>query len=95
MVEPGPAQVAPRLGDDVFRLDDNVFRFDDTCNVYAIRSGREAVLIDFGSGDVLDRVDAIGVDRVTDVLLTHHHRDQAQGLARATAAGIRVWVPPV
>jgi glyoxylase-like metal-dependent hydrolase (beta-lactamase superfamily II) len=95
MVEPGPAQVAPRLGDDVFRLDDNVFRFDDTCNVYAIRSGREAVLIDFGSGDVLDRLDAIGVDRVTDVLLTHHHRDQAQGLARATAAGIRVWVPPV
>src|SRR5204863_101476 len=34
------------------------------------------------------------VDRVTDVLLTHHHRDQLQGLARAAAAGIRIWAPP-
>src|SRR5581483_7870707 len=69
--------------------------FRDTCNVYVLRSGREAVLIDFGSGDVLDHLDELGVDRVTDVLVTHHHRDQVQGLDRAAAAGIRVWVPPV
>lgn len=37
----------------------------------------------------------MGVSRVTDVLMTHHHRDQAQGLPRAVAAGARVWVPPV
>jgi glyoxylase-like metal-dependent hydrolase (beta-lactamase superfamily II) len=67
----------------------------DTCNVYALRSGRDAVLVDFGSGGVLDRLGELGVDRVTDVLLTHHHRDQAQGLARAVDAGARVWVPPV
>jgi glyoxylase-like metal-dependent hydrolase (beta-lactamase superfamily II) len=72
-----------------------VLRVRDTCNVYVLRSGREAVLVDFGSGAVLDRLDEFGIDRVTDVLVTHHHRDQVQGLARAAAAGIRIWVPPV
>jgi glyoxylase-like metal-dependent hydrolase (beta-lactamase superfamily II) len=72
-----------------------VVRIRDTCNVYAVRSGPEAVLIDFGSGRALDELAAIGVERVTDVLLTHHHRDQAQGLAKAAAAGARIWVPPV
>jgi glyoxylase-like metal-dependent hydrolase (beta-lactamase superfamily II) len=67
----------------------------DTCNVYVLRQGREAVLIDFGSGAVLDRLADFEVDRVTDVLVTHHHRDQVQGLERAAAAGIRIWVPPV
>ena len=67
----------------------------DTCNVYVLRSGREAVLVDFGSGAVLDRLEELGVERVTDVLVTHHHRDGVQGLARAAAAGIRIWVPPV
>ncbi len=66
--------------------------FPDTCNVYVIRSGDEAVLVDFGSGAVLDELSAQGI-RVTDVLLTHHHRDQAQGLARAVESGARIWVP--
>lgn len=65
----------------------------DTCNVYVLVSGDEAVAVDFGSGMVLDTLDALGVRRLTDVLLTHHHRDQAQGLARAVAHGARVWVP--
>jgi glyoxylase-like metal-dependent hydrolase (beta-lactamase superfamily II) len=72
-----------------------IARFRDTCNVYVLRSGREAVLIDFGSGAVLDELAALGVDRVTDVLVTHHHRDQVQGLQRAVDAGAQVWVPPV
>jgi glyoxylase-like metal-dependent hydrolase (beta-lactamase superfamily II) len=72
---------------------DDVFRFTDTVNVYLLRREREAILIDFGAGDVLDHLDAFGVDRVTDVLLTHHHRDVTQGLARARAAGIRIWAP--
>jgi glyoxylase-like metal-dependent hydrolase (beta-lactamase superfamily II) len=72
-----------------------VTRFPDTCNVYVLRSGREAVLIDFGSGAVLDSLGELGVDRVTDVLVTHHHRDQVQGLPRAAEHGARIWVPPV
>ncbi|WP_369200395.1 MBL fold metallo-hydrolase [Streptomyces sp. PU-14G] len=73
----------------------DVFLFRDTCNVYVLREGRRAVLVDFGSGDVLDHLSDFGVDEVTDVLITHHHRDQVQGLARAAEAGLRIWVPPV
>src|SRR4051812_39796876 len=69
--------------------------FRDTCNVYVLASGGEAVLVDFGDGDVLDHLGELGVERVTDVLLTHHHRDQLGGLERAAAAGIRIWAPPV
>jgi glyoxylase-like metal-dependent hydrolase (beta-lactamase superfamily II) len=72
----------------------DVFLVRDTCNVYLVRRGRQGVVIDFGSGEVLDRLAEFGVDAVTDVLLTHHHRDITQGLARAAQAGIRIWVPP-
>jgi glyoxylase-like metal-dependent hydrolase (beta-lactamase superfamily II) len=77
-------EVAPGIG-----------RFRDTCNVYVLRSGRDAVLIDFGDGAVLGELEALGVDHVTDVLVTHHHRDQLQGLRRGADAGARIWVPPV
>lgn len=73
----------------------DVILFEDTCNVYVLRAGREAVLIDFGNGGALAHLDEWGIDRITDVLVTHHHRDQVQGLWRAGAEGIRVWVPPV
>ncbi|HEY9288362.1 MAG TPA: MBL fold metallo-hydrolase [Candidatus Dormibacteraeota bacterium] len=73
---------------------ESVFRFEDTCNVYVVRGGDEAITIDFGSGDVLDELADVGV-RVTDVFVTHHHRDQVQGLRRAADAGIRIWVPEV
>jgi glyoxylase-like metal-dependent hydrolase (beta-lactamase superfamily II) len=75
------------------RLSEQLYRFENTCNVYVIRSGDEAVLIDFGDGSVLRELSALGITRVTDVLITHHHRDQAQGLVRAVEAGIRIWVP--
>ena len=77
------------------QVDAGVSRFRDTCNVYVLAADGQAVLVDFGSGAVLDHLAEIGVDRVTDVLVTHHHRDQVQGLRRAHEAGIRVWVPPV
>src|SRR5215207_8346487 len=71
-----------------------VERFRDTCNVYVLVDGSDAVLVDFGSGAVLEHLGELGVTRTTDVLVTHHHRDQVQGLARAVAAGARIWVPP-
>ena len=75
------------------RIADQLYLFRDTCNVYILCSGKEAVLVDFGSGDVLDLLAEIGVERATDVLMTHHHRDQGQGLKRAVQAGINIWVP--
>jgi glyoxylase-like metal-dependent hydrolase (beta-lactamase superfamily II) len=74
---------------------DELTRVRDTSNVWVIRRGRAAICIDFGSGAVLDQLDELGVDQITDVLVTHYHRDGVQGLARAAAAGIRIWVPPV
>lgn len=79
----------------IHQISDNLFCYEDTCNVYVIRAGDSAVLIDFGAGDVLDHLDEIGVTRATDVLITHHHRDQCQGLARAVEAGIRIYVPHI
>src|SRR5690242_5577699 len=73
-----------------------VFRVEDTCNVYVIRDpggSRTAVAVDFGGGRVLDHLPALGVDRITDVLMTHHHRDQGQGLPLAVAHGARIHVP--
>ncbi|MEW9549133.1 MBL fold metallo-hydrolase [Nonomuraea sp. NPDC050783] len=89
------------MSEEVAEVVPGVFRVADTCHVYVVtapaREGEErtAIAIDFGSGRVLDLLGEIGVDRLTDVLMTHHHRDQAQGLARAAAAGVAVHVPPV
>jgi glyoxylase-like metal-dependent hydrolase (beta-lactamase superfamily II) len=70
-------------------------RIRDTCNVWVLKRGREAICVDFGAGTVLDRLGELGVDRITDVLVTHAHRDVAAGLPRAVEHGARVWVPPV
>ena len=72
----------------------DVFRYTDTVHCYLIRRGRDAILVDIGDATVLDHLADYGVDRVTDVVMTHHHRDGAQGLARAAAAGIAIHVPP-
>ncbi|MDB4865701.1 MAG: fold metallo-hydrolase [Cohnella sp.] len=77
----------------IIKLLDNLYMYRDTCHVYVVKKGTEAVLIDFGSGDVMDRLEEIGVERVAAVLMTHHHRDQGQGLDRAAEAGIPIWVP--
>ncbi len=75
------------------QISPSLFRFQDTCEVYLVRSGDTGVLIDFGSGAILDELAGVGVSRITDVLLTHHHRDQCQGLARAREHGARIWAP--
>lgn len=67
----------------------------DTCNVYLIETGNAAaVAIDFGSGDVVRVAEDLGLT-ITDVLMTHHHRDQGQGLPVAVERGIHIHVPPV
>jgi glyoxylase-like metal-dependent hydrolase (beta-lactamase superfamily II) len=73
----------------------DIFRYQDTCNVYVVRRGARALIIDFGRGDVLDHLDQIGARSVDAVLVTHFHRDQVQGLGRALSSGIDVFVPPL
>jgi glyoxylase-like metal-dependent hydrolase (beta-lactamase superfamily II) len=81
------------MGLTMEQITENLYLYRDTCNVYVIRSGHDAVLIDFGSGAVLSELAALGIDRVTDIVMTHHHRDQGQGLPLAIQAGISIWVP--
>lgn len=73
----------------------NLLVLPDTCNVYALRDGDRTHLVDFGSGAVLERLRASNLPDASDVLITHHHRDQVQGLRSAVDAGVEVWVPPV
>ncbi len=79
----------------LLQISKHLFRFADTCNVYVVIQGDQAVLVDCGDGSVLDQLALLGVNRITDVLMTHHHRDQGQGLARVIQTGARCWVPQV
>jgi len=82
---------SPRGG--IRRLSESLFVLEDTCNVYLVRDGSRAVLVDFGSGRILDHLAGLGVDHVDWVLHTHHHRDQCQGDFRAVERRIPIAVP--
>ncbi|HOL73316.1 MAG TPA: MBL fold metallo-hydrolase [Bryobacteraceae bacterium] len=75
------------------RLSENLWLFEDTCNVYVIRDGSSAVLIDFGSGKILDHLPGLGISKVNWILHTHHHRDQCQGDWKAVERRIPIAVP--
>lgn len=71
----------------------NLHRLEDSCNVYVLTDGDRALLIDCGSGAVLDALPALGVKQVDWVLFTHHHRDQCYGAGRLVSHGARLAVP--
>ena len=75
------------------KLADDLYRWADTCNVYVLRSGNTALLIDLGDGSVLDALAEIGVKTVEWVLFTHHHREQCQGAGKLKGTGAKVAVP--
>ena len=77
----------------VLRLGAALFLLEESCNVYAVVSGRCAVLIEAGSGAILDFLADLGVERVTDVLCTHLDRDSVEGLQRLSQHGARLWAP--
>lgn len=71
-----------------------VFRCRGAVHVYVIGQGGGRVLVDLGDGGVLDRVGELGWGSVTDVLITHGHRTQFEGMERLTGTGVRVHVNP-
>lgn len=75
------------------KLSDNLYLFEDTTNVYIVRDGSRAVLIDFGSGKVLDHLREAGISQVDWILHTHHHREQCQGDYKAVERKIPIAVP--
>jgi len=82
------APVDPNLAPDIFV-------WSDTCNVYVVRDGDAALLINLGDGGVLDHLREIGVQRVEWVLFTDHHREQCQGAFRLRGTGARLAAPEV
>jgi glyoxylase-like metal-dependent hydrolase (beta-lactamase superfamily II) len=74
------------------RLSPSVYCHVDTCNVYVVVRGSRGLLIDFGSGSILEHLQRLGVAEVDWVLHTHHHRDQCLGGPDAVT-GARVAVP--
>lgn len=79
---PVDAQLAP-----------DVFVWTDTCNIYVIRDGDAALLIDLGDGSVLSQLPNIGIRRVEWVLFTHHHREQCQGASLLQGRETKVAAP--
>ena len=75
------------------KITDHVFCHTDSCNVYLIKDGDAAFLIDFGRGEILHDAEKMGNLRIQALLHTHHHREQCQGDMRAVQAGIPVCVP--
>ena len=71
----------------------HLYRWTDTCNVYALKDGGSAILIDLGDGTVLSHLGEIGVTKVEWVLLTHHHREQCQGFSRLTDSSVKTAAP--
>jgi glyoxylase-like metal-dependent hydrolase (beta-lactamase superfamily II) len=70
-----------------------LFQWTDTCNVYVLRDGDAALLIDLGDGSVLERLPDLGVRRVEWVLFTHHHREQCQGAPRLAGSQTQFAAP--
>ncbi|MCX7886301.1 MAG: MBL fold metallo-hydrolase [Verrucomicrobiae bacterium] len=58
----------------------DLFVLRDSCNVYLLRDGDRAVAIDFGSRDWTGTLGSLGIKHLDYILLTHHHRDQCEGL---------------
>jgi len=87
------AQTPPAPVSELVKVSDSLYLYRDTCNVYAVKAGDSAVLIDFGSGGVLQHLPSIGVKKVDWVLHTHYHRDQCQGDQVLAGLGIKVAVP--
>jgi hypothetical protein len=61
-----PARAVPHATSAGFRQVDakalpNLFVWTDTCNVYVLRDGNAALLMDLGDGSVLDHLPEIGV----------------------------------
>ena len=75
------------------RILPDLFLFRDTCNVYVLKDGDEAMLVDLGTAAVLDRLGEIGVKRVRWIMVTHHHREQCQGAALLAKRKIKLAVP--
>ncbi len=81
------------MNDKLEKVSEHLYRFVDICNVYLVVSEGKGLLVDSGSGRILDSLSQVGGIEVEVVLHTHHHRDQCMGTPRVRDQGARVIVP--
>ncbi|HEY3080100.1 MAG TPA: MBL fold metallo-hydrolase [Chloroflexota bacterium] len=77
----------------VQQLSPSLYRIEDVCNVYLIKRGERAILIDSGTGLAAEVLEHVGVKQVDWVLHTHFHRDQCDGTPALARRGAKVAVP--
>lgn len=88
-----PTVATPQLRQPDAKAHPDLFEWTDTCNAYLLRDGDAGLLIDFGDGSVLDHLGEVGVKRVEWVLMTHHHREQCQGIERVDRSVSKIAAP--
>src|SRR5688572_955264 len=71
----------------------DLFVWTDTCNVYVLKNGTSALLIDLGNGGVLKNLADIGVKQVDWILFTHHHRELCQGIDQVDRSNTKIAAP--
>lgn len=91
--EPGLSRSLVAASRQLDGLAERVYRLRDISNVYVITHGDRALLIDTGTGAILDHLSALGVQGVDWILHTHHHRDQCAGDHRLREEGALVAAP--
>ncbi|MEW5979372.1 MAG: MBL fold metallo-hydrolase [Acidobacteriota bacterium] len=75
------------------RLGENLFWIQDSCNVFLVKRGRAALMIDCGTYTPALQLEQFDVDRVEQVLLTHFHRDQCSAADEWSRRGAKLIVP--
>ena len=81
------------MSQSLTKISDHLYQLTDTCNVYLVTDGDRGLVIDAGSGAILDQLQETGVRRIEWVLHTHHHRDQCAGTPLLREHGAKVAVP--
>ena len=75
------------------QIAEGLYVVPDACNVYVIKRGDRAILIDSGEGRVIDLAGEMGIRSFDWVLHTHAHRDQCAATPGLAASGTKVAVP--
>ncbi|MDC7234384.1 MAG: MBL fold metallo-hydrolase [Spirochaetales bacterium] len=71
----------------------DIFMFTDSVNSYVLRSGKSAILIETGRGEVKEHLYKLGIKKIDWILHTHPHRDLSQGDDLFLEEGTRIAVP--
>jgi len=94
----GPAPQEPARVAGAFLQPDpknhpDLYVWTDTCNVYVVKDGDSALLINLGDGGVLDHLAELGIKQIDWVLFTDHHREQNQGFPRLRGWNAKIGGP--